>query len=177
VKVYGEYKWKTYKEVGALRDAVGSALMKRGMAPPNDLNHRAVGLYSKNREEWVVAEQACHAYGLVDVALYDTLGEEAIHFIVEQTGMATVFASGELAPKLVAAKKAASLPSFKFVVSFDAVSAALVAEAAAVGLTLLEFKALAAEGAASPLPHTPPSPMTWPSSATPRAPRACPRGP
>lgn len=34
-----------------------------------------MGLYSSNRAEWVIAEQACNAYGLVSIPLYDTLGE------------------------------------------------------------------------------------------------------
>jgi long-chain acyl-CoA synthetase len=30
-------------------------------------------------------EQACFAYDMITVPLYDTLGEEACHFIIEQT--------------------------------------------------------------------------------------------
>jgi long-chain acyl-CoA synthetase len=32
-----------------------------------------VGIFAKNRAEWVVAEQACYAQSLIPVALYDTL--------------------------------------------------------------------------------------------------------
>jgi long-chain acyl-CoA synthetase len=33
-----------------------------------------IGIYSKNREEWVIADQACSAYSLAIIALYDSLG-------------------------------------------------------------------------------------------------------
>lgn len=43
-----------------------------------------VGFYAKNSAEWVVGAEACNAYSLVNVALYDTLGEENRVFIVQQ---------------------------------------------------------------------------------------------
>ena len=52
---------------------------------------RLVGLYSKNRYEWVIAEQACNAYGYISVPLYDTLGADAVAFVIGQTSMATLF--------------------------------------------------------------------------------------
>jgi len=146
VKVFGEYVWKTYTEVGVLRDAIGSALVKRNMVPENDQKLRLVGLFSKNREEWVIAEQACHAYGMADVALYDTLGDESIQFIIQQTGMSTVFVSGDLLPKLLAtvegSKGDKALTSLKYVVCFDPVDATQSARTAGCGLTLLDFNAL-----------------------------------
>ena len=35
--------------------------------------------------QWVITEKACTAYSMVPVALYDTLGDDAITFIVEQS--------------------------------------------------------------------------------------------
>lgn len=50
-----------------------------------------IGLFSKNRYEWVITEQACNAFGIVTVPLYDTLGAEAVGFILHQAELATVF--------------------------------------------------------------------------------------
>lgn len=50
-----------------------------------------IGLFSKNRYEWVIAEQACNSQGIVTVPLYDTLGADAVSYILGQTGMTTVF--------------------------------------------------------------------------------------
>ncbi len=49
-----------------------------------------IGLYSINRPEWILSEQACYANNFVTVPLYDTLGDEAIVFIFEQTEMEAV---------------------------------------------------------------------------------------
>ncbi len=48
-----------------------------------------IGLYSINRAEWVIAEQACNAYSIVTVPLYDTLGLEAVKYIIGQGMSAT----------------------------------------------------------------------------------------
>jgi long-chain acyl-CoA synthetase len=40
-----------------------------------------VGLWSKNREEWQVVDLACHAYGLVSVSLYETLGPDVAKYM------------------------------------------------------------------------------------------------
>lgn len=41
----------------------------------------AVGIWSSNREEWQVVDLACQAYGLVSVALYETLGPDAAKYM------------------------------------------------------------------------------------------------
>ena len=41
----------------------------------------AVGLWSKNREEWQMIDFACHAYGLVGVSLYETLGPDTAKYM------------------------------------------------------------------------------------------------
>ena len=53
-----------------------------------------VGIFSINREEWVVTQWALWRQGLVCVPLYDTLGATAISFIVGHTELSVVFASG-----------------------------------------------------------------------------------
>ena len=55
--------------------------------------NQAVGLFSINREEWCITEQACFASGLVTVPLYDTLGNDAIAYICNQTEMEIIFTS------------------------------------------------------------------------------------
>lgn len=46
---------------------------------------RFVGLYSKNREEWVVTDFASMISGITTVTLYDTLGHDSIDYILDQT--------------------------------------------------------------------------------------------
>lgn len=76
-----EYSWITYKETEEMVAAVGSALADVGLEP-----HGRVGVYGANCPEWMIAMQACNRMNLYCVPLYDTLGENAIEFIVKHSG-------------------------------------------------------------------------------------------
>jgi long-chain acyl-CoA synthetase len=114
--------------------------------------------------EWVLAEQAGHAFGAADVPLYDTLGEEAIDFILQQCELNTVFTDVAGLRKLMAVKKEAKgahLGGFKQVVQFEDLGEdgpALRKACADVGLTLHSFEEVAAAGRANPHKHSPPAP-------------------
>ena len=113
---FGAYQWKSYGQVSELIDAlVGglSTLKLKSKAP--------VGLFSINREEWIVTEHACFANSYITVPLYDTLGDDAIAFICNQTEMEIVFTSRD---KLKLLKGMLSkIPTVRFIVSFDALTA------------------------------------------------------
>jgi long-chain acyl-CoA synthetase len=59
------------------------------------VGNKSVGLFAVNREEWVIAEQACYMFANVTVPLYDTLGKEAVEFIVKQANVEICFASND----------------------------------------------------------------------------------
>jgi len=44
---------------------------------------RFLGLYSKNREEWVTTDIACMLNAVTSVPLYDTLGKESMEYILD----------------------------------------------------------------------------------------------
>lgn len=46
---------------------------------------KMVAIYGKNCEEWLMTDMAACFYGVTSVAIYDTLGEEAMKYILEQT--------------------------------------------------------------------------------------------
>eukprot|EP00803_Ostreobium_quekettii_P000383 evm.model.scf_2481.2 EVM.evm.TU.scf_2481.2 scf_2481:12621-21767(-) len=73
---YGDYKWMTYSEVGDSRTAIGSGLCRLGLGA-----QATVGIYSANCKEWVLLDSAAHAYSMVSVPLYDTLGPDAVKYI------------------------------------------------------------------------------------------------
>ncbi|VDN59561.1 unnamed protein product [Dracunculus medinensis] len=67
-------------------------------------NETRVGIYSKNCPEWFITTLACIQHSIVIVPLYDTLGHEAIKFILEQCELNTVVVSdSENAKKLLSA--------------------------------------------------------------------------
>ncbi len=59
-----------------------------------------VGVYSKNRTEWMLIDWACILYGITSVPLYDTLGIENLSYCFNHTQMTTLFCSGETAETL-----------------------------------------------------------------------------
>lgn len=53
--------------------------------------------------EWVLVDCALHAYSLVSVPLYDTLGPDAVEYICSHAELAAVACSAAVAPTMVAA--------------------------------------------------------------------------
>eukprot|EP00922_Rhytidocystis_sp_ex-Travisia-forbesii_P038844 GHVS01057868.1.p1 GENE.GHVS01057868.1~~GHVS01057868.1.p1 ORF type:complete len:564 (-),score=43.40 GHVS01057868.1:151-1842(-) len=104
----GKFKWLTYKEVEDLVICLGSGLFAIGCVPQLEFeaetyqtSFRFLGVFSKNRKEWAMCEQACNAFNLALVPLYDTLGVEACRYILQQTGMRCVVASDACADTLL----------------------------------------------------------------------------
>ena len=71
-----------------------------------DTKYRFLGIQAKNRKEWNLLHLANMCVKATTVGLYDTLGEEAIRFVIDQTEMTTIAASIDLIPKLVEFKEA-----------------------------------------------------------------------
>uniref|UniRef100_A0A8C2ZYA1 Long-chain-fatty-acid--CoA ligase n=1 Tax=Cyclopterus lumpus TaxID=8103 RepID=A0A8C2ZYA1_CYCLU len=81
------YKWISYKEVTARAEYLGSGLLHQGCRPdPNQF----IGVFAQNRPEWIISELACYTYSMVVVPLYDTLGPDAIRFIINTADISTV---------------------------------------------------------------------------------------
>uniref|UniRef100_A0A3Q3GH11 Long-chain-fatty-acid--CoA ligase n=1 Tax=Labrus bergylta TaxID=56723 RepID=A0A3Q3GH11_9LABR len=81
------YEWLSYKEVADRAENLGSALLQRGHSPTGD---KYIGIFSQNRPEWTISELACYTYSMVAVPLYDTLGTEAIGYVIDKASIATV---------------------------------------------------------------------------------------
>lgn len=92
----GPYKWESYKEVGARVLNLANALKSAGLE-----TKCRVGLYSQNRPEWIIGEQACYANNFITVPLYDTLGPEAAEQIIQQATVSAVICSQEKVPSLI----------------------------------------------------------------------------
>lgn len=44
-----------------------------------------MGIYGKNCPEWAMSAIACVKFSMVTVPLYDTLGADAVSYVVQQT--------------------------------------------------------------------------------------------
>ncbi|WVO13079.1 hypothetical protein L204_100689 [Cryptococcus depauperatus] len=137
----------TYSQTKIRRDRIGSALLSleregklcnpasQEVSPPEikhpgvpvfgDNNRTkgnarrgwAVGVWSKNREEWQLVDLACQAYGLVGVSLYETLGPDVAQYITNHCPLPIIIAAATHIPALL--KIAPSCPSLRVVVSMD----------------------------------------------------------
>jgi long-chain acyl-CoA synthetase len=83
---FGEYQWKTFKQTYNEAIAISKYLYNENLVPTitnDEGKFRFLGLYSKNREEWVTTDIACMLCGVTSVPLYDTLGKESMEYILD----------------------------------------------------------------------------------------------
>eukprot|EP01134_Creolimax_fragrantissima_P006999 CFRG6999T1 len=147
----GPYQFITYKEGAAKADEIGSGLLALGLKPK-----KPVGLYSKNRTEWVFTEQACNAYSFPTVAIYDTLGAESVHYVMNHSEMVVVlFEEKQIDIVLSSAQK--GLPDLKIAICFDNVTDENRKAYKSAGVDLYTLDEVVAKGRASIKPHTPPA--------------------
>ncbi|XP_047441574.1 long-chain-fatty-acid--CoA ligase 1-like [Mugil cephalus] len=81
------YEWMSYSEVKERTENLGSAFLHKGHSKTTDPH---IGIFSQNRPEWTISELACYTYSLVSVPLYDTLGTEAISYIIDKASISTI---------------------------------------------------------------------------------------
>uniref|UniRef100_A0A3Q1BH27 Arachidonate--CoA ligase n=1 Tax=Amphiprion ocellaris TaxID=80972 RepID=A0A3Q1BH27_AMPOC len=81
------YEWISYREVRERTENLGSAFLHKGHSKTTDPH---IGIFSQNRPEWTISELACYTYSLVSVPLYDTLGTDAIAYIIDKASITTV---------------------------------------------------------------------------------------
>ncbi|KAL8426238.1 hypothetical protein Efla_005469 [Eimeria flavescens] len=167
----GEYVWKTYREACVERLALeaGSGLLNADLVPLRKfdtclgkvLGLRCIGIFAKNREEWIITEHACNAYGFTVVPLYDTLGPHSTRFILEETQMKTVVCDDDCLAKLLdalqqhraeAPKEAEDPLPVKVIIALDDITEAQKEQAAKSNLELMSWDELLAKGRANMIP-------------------------
>lgn len=144
----GPYEWQTYAHVLKRVSDLAS-----GLSQLNLPDGSRVGLYSINRAEWIIAEQASYARSWTTVPLYDTLGKEAVAYIAEQTEMPLLFASADRAANIL---KIDEVKAIKQIVVFDPITSELAKQASDRGVELLSLQELEGKGEAAPVPDRPP---------------------
>jgi long-chain acyl-CoA synthetase len=110
---------------------------------------KLVGVFSKNREEWVLLEYANFLYGNTMIPLYDTLGPESIPFVLNQSEIDTIFCS---APSILTLLKVGDLAKVKNVVTFDALDEDVLQKLKDRGLTVYKWQDVLDAGADEDIP-------------------------
>ncbi|KAH9610580.1 hypothetical protein KSS87_000865 [Heliosperma pusillum] len=158
-KKAGPYEWVTYKEVYDSAVRIGSAIRKCGVNPGG-----RCGIYGANCPEWIISMEylksfiplsnipsasnvlaykssrllACNSQGVCYVPLYDTLGANAVEFIINHAEVSIVFIQEKKIPAMLAC-----LPKcvcLKTIVSFGDISSTQRKEVEDAGLSCFSWE-------------------------------------
>ncbi|NXY31639.1 ACSL5 ligase, partial [Pomatorhinus ruficollis] len=150
------YQWLTYKQVSDRTKYLGSGLLQKGCQPSSK---QFIGIFAQNRPEWIISEYACYTYSMVAVPLYDTLGPEAIVYIVNKADISVVIcdtpAKAEVLLKNCEDKKT---PCLKIIVLMDLFDKELKDRVDKVGIEILslqEVEELGRNNVREPVPPKP----------------------
>ncbi|OSX65186.1 hypothetical protein POSPLADRAFT_1065120 [Postia placenta MAD-698-R-SB12] len=116
------YEWVSWPQVNTRRRAIGSALhnlFRSGTLGGGEME--TVGIWSRNIPEWQIVDLALHAYSKVGVSLYDTLGKDAVEYIINHAEITVVFVTPDHIPFLL--NLAPRVPNLKLIVSLHNLSA------------------------------------------------------
>uniref|UniRef100_UPI0037E9026C long-chain-fatty-acid--CoA ligase 1-like isoform X1 n=1 Tax=Semicossyphus pulcher TaxID=241346 RepID=UPI0037E9026C len=149
------YEWMSYREVMERTENLGSAFLHKGHSKTTDSN---IGIFSQNRPEWTMCELACYTYSLVSVPLYDTLGTEAITYIIDKASISTVVCDVVDKVNLVLDCVKDRDHSVKTIVLMETPSADLVSRGQQAGIHILSMQEMEAIGKANHRPPVPPQP-------------------
>lgn len=75
------------------------------VASDNKEGRRFIGIWSKNREEWMTTLLAAMRVNTTVIGFFDAMGADAVDFIIKQTELESIFASGEYVKKIIEFKK------------------------------------------------------------------------
>ena len=89
-----KYSWLTYQYVYDTCINFAKGISLHGLCPKFHSrisgDFKFLGIYSKNRIEWIMAYLGSHANSVTVVTIYDTLGEKAMEYIFKQTELETI---------------------------------------------------------------------------------------
>ncbi|NXY71129.1 ACSL5 ligase, partial [Glareola pratincola] len=150
------YQWLTYKQVLDRAQYLGSGLLQKGCKPsPNQF----IGIFAQNRPEWIISEYACYTYSMVAVPLYDTLGPEAIVYIVNKADISIVICDKpDKAQILLENCEQEKTPGLKTIILMDLFDKELKDRGAKVGIEILalqEVEELGRNNIREPVPPKP----------------------
>uniref|UniRef100_A0A673ZXH8 long-chain-fatty-acid--CoA ligase n=1 Tax=Salmo trutta TaxID=8032 RepID=A0A673ZXH8_SALTR len=119
-------------QVTTRAEYLGSGLLSQGCTPSPD---QFIGVFAQNRPEWIISELACYTYSMVVVPLYDTLGPDAIRYIINTADIVTVICDKpEKAQVLLGNVERHETPGLKRIILMDPFDPALLEEGAGCGV-------------------------------------------
>ncbi|XP_031397771.1 long chain acyl-CoA synthetase 6, peroxisomal-like [Punica granatum] len=147
----GDYKWMTYGEAGTARTAIGSGLISYGIPKGS-----SIGLYFINRPEWLIVDHACSAYSYISVPLYDTLGPDAVKYIVNHAAVQAIFCVPETLNLLLSFLS--EIPTVRLIVVVGGIDEEMPSLPSTTGVKVLTYSKLLSQGQSNLQPFYPPKP-------------------
>ncbi|CAD8049638.1 unnamed protein product [Paramecium sonneborni] len=143
------YKYSTYKEVKQNAEYLGSGIINLNLIPKpevfEDQQLKMIGVFSKNREEWLILDIANTFYGNTMIPLYETLGFESLPYIFEQTQLSTLFISESNAQTIL---KVSNYHSLKKIVCFDELNQEIIEKFNQRGIEVILYEQVIQAGKA-----------------------------
>lgn len=150
----GPYEWLSYGEVEERALAFGAGLSEIGVEVGVN---SYIGIYSRNNIQWVVTEQSCNSYSRVIVPLYDTLGPDAVSYILNLAEISVAVCHDSKVGLLL--KQASSVTMLKTIITMGTkVSQEDQELATECGITIYTFKEIEDKGRNNPQAPIPPKP-------------------
>ena len=89
-----KYTWINYEEANELLTNFSKGLNLLNLCPVINIEkegpYRFLGIYSRNKKEWLLSYLGAIKDSITIVTIYETLGHLAIEYILEQTQLITV---------------------------------------------------------------------------------------
>ncbi|CAM6096502.1 unnamed protein product [Calypogeia fissa] len=146
----GDYVWDTYEQVYDKAVTIGSAMRHVGLKPGS-----RCGIYGPNTPEWFTTMQACGSQTIECVPLYDTLGSEAVEFIIGHSQVSIIFVHVDKLPLIIN-----SLPNVtahvKTLVSFGPVTSEQKASVGSLEISVYTWEEFLELGKQNPHDIVPP---------------------
>ena len=114
--------WKTWDQVDKIARNLAQGIRVLNLMPEIENEEgiwKFMGIYSKNREEWIITELASVSQAGTTVAFYDTLGPQSVEFVINQTKLTTIACAGQYLKTLILLKNQGRADSLLNLVSFD----------------------------------------------------------
>ena len=93
-KLENKYTWITYEEADELLTNFSKGLNALNLCPVIEIEkegpYRLLGIYSRNKKEWLLSYLGAIKDSITIVTIYETLGNLAIEYILSQTQLITV---------------------------------------------------------------------------------------
>ena len=128
-KKYGKYIWKSWSEVYNISQQFLYGITKLNLCPELEFNDeslgeeekkmRFMGIYSRNREEWLIGSFGCQMDSITIVTLYDTLGINSIEYILKETELTTIIAETKNFEKIISIKESNKFGNVKNIISLN----------------------------------------------------------